>query len=514
MTINSFSEVRDRILSCLQHSISVNSHEAAWGVLKGNELSIVNTVEALLTHQALDALATPYLEAHKDKILAFLKGRVTTELSKPSITTRYISYGALGLHILGDNDLEDACIERLIKAANQDGGWAQGEGLGESLVVPTYHAMFALQHIGVSVDERHYDWLLSKQRSDSLLPFASSDPKTSFGPSALALYVLANSSYRDKAAVANLASAVKRHLPLIFEQMHEPNDNWAKQDSKTPFKIYAYGHGLAALNLLHENLSSLRLHEFLNVISISCNAEAKQISPAFSLDPTQTWIPAMFELSLALRSIRLNFDPFEYQNSQQAEKLAEVNAEIDAERNRLAEESRGIEIRQKVIDEWEKELLRQRRASYEFTRLKDEVTSNFTKVKDEVATAVVAELKPILPAMVTELKSTLGFYLRVLLFAVMSLGYILIRLTVANPQMSSKMDAIVTFAGLAWVIAEAIIKSRDRSRNLTPYIERANLDLAPLPRRDSAIGTQNIPSLNAPSELWHSRQEEPSDAQR
>ncbi|MDQ1611601.1 MAG: hypothetical protein QOG00_1532, partial [Pyrinomonadaceae bacterium] len=83
--------------------------------------------------------------------------------------------------------------------------------------------------------------------------------------------------------------------------------------------------------------------------------------------------------------------------------------------------------------------------------------------KDEVAATVIAELKSILPAMVVNLKSTLGFYLRILIFAVFALGYSFIRLTV-NEHTSLKMDGMVAFAGLAgFVLVEAIVKNRNRS---------------------------------------------------
>lgn len=466
MTVNSFPELRDQILSCLESSF--NSNKAAWGKLKDSDLSIVNTVEALLTLQELDALSVPYLETHKDKILTFLKSQTSKALSDPNITTRYIAYGALGLHILGNSELENKCIARLVTSANPHGGWAQGEGLGDSLVIPTYQAMFALQNIGVSIDEKHYAWLLSLKRADSLLPFASSDQNTSFGPSAIALYILANSTYSDKAAVAELANAVKGNLPLIFDRMAEPNDNWAEQDSRTSFKIFGYGHALAALNLLDENLYPLGLRKFLNVVSVNCNSETKQVSPAFALTPTETWVPALFELAFALRSIRLNYDPFKYQNSRRAERLEEANAEIDAEKSRLAAESRVIKLRQKVLDEWEKEVIRQRRVSYEFTRFKGEVSSEFTKVKgeikDEVAATVVTELKSMLSPIVTEMQSTSKVHFRLLILACVALTYILIRLTVVKAQTYSSMDGVVTALGLFYVAGETIVRSRNGSK--------------------------------------------------
>lgn len=462
MTVNSFLELRDRILSCLEQSIKkVSPDEVAWGVVKESGASIVNTTEALLTLQELDALSVSYLEARKDKFIRFLKSRTFAELSKPIITTKYISYGALGLHILGDNELESRCIDRLIRSANPDGGWAQAEGIGDALVVPTYQAMFALQNIGVSIDEKHYSWLLSKQRSDSLLPFATSDQNTSFGPSAIALYILANSSYSDKTAVANLASAVKHSLPLIFDRMVEPNDNWAEQDSRTGFRIFGYGHALAALNRLDENLYSLGLRKFLNVVSVNCNSETREICPAFAFSPTQTWVPALFELAFALRSIRLNFDPFKYQNSQQAERVAEVSAEIDAEKNLLAEESRIIKTRQKVLDEWEKELIRQRRLAYDLTSFKGTVSSEFTRAKDEVTATVVTEMKSILSPTAVEV-SSLKFHLRLLIVAIVALSYIFVRLT-APPDIHSKMDGIATFAALVYVAVEVVVKKRNKS---------------------------------------------------
>ena len=402
MQNKSFGILREGILKCLQESFQSNATESGWGLCKGSELSIVNTVEALLTYQELNALTLPFLESKKESLIKFLTQRTSVELEKPNVTTRYIAYGALGLHILGVNDLEDKCVEKLNVISRDEGGWSQVQGQGESIIVPTYHAMFALQNIGVSINEKHYAWLLSQQRSDNLLPFSPSDPEHQLRTSCLALISLPAGIKTEQ--LFRITAALKQRLPLIFEQMSQPNESWANQDSKRLSKSTATAMRFA-LNLLHTNLYTLDLHKFLLAASAFFERDShKQTSPAFSLTPEQTWVPAIFELGLAFRAIRLNFDPFEYWSSIQTERISEVSTELETERNRLAQESRAIEIRQKVLDEWEKEVIRQRG-----------MAQNFSSVKSEIARELNSVFQAQIVSFQGKLKSTVSFYFRLLL---------------------------------------------------------------------------------------------------
>ena len=205
-----------------------------------------------------------------------------------------------------------------------------------------------------------------------------------------------------------------------------------------------------ALNLLHTNLYTLDLHKFLLAASAFFERDShKQTSPAFSLTPEQTWVPAIFELGLAFRAIRLNFDPFEYWSSIQTERISEVSTELETERNRLAQESRAIEIRQKVLDEWEKEVIRQRG-----------MAQNFSSVKSEIARELNSVFQAQIVSFQGKLKSTVSFYFRLLLLALAAIGYILYRIYSVEHFSPTTLDGIVAFIGLVWIVAEKIFQSR------------------------------------------------------
>jgi hypothetical protein len=444
------------MLDCLDHGLNRSNEDASWGLRTGNTPSIVNTTEALRAYRELDAINASSLELHKDKLVLFLSEQLETELSQKSAATRKIAYGALGLHLLSNNRLETRAIEKLKQLANKSGGWPQGNGLGESLVVPTYLAMVTLQHLGEQIDDKHYDWLLSQRQADSYLSFSPSDPKTGFSPTALALYLLANSHYKDKKAVADLADAVRRRLPMIFERIVNGDREWAERDGQTGFRIYGYGHALAGLNLLQENLYSLRLGKFLDAITINCAVENDD---AFSFNPQKTGIPAILELALALKSIRLNYDPFQYQKSERRQQIEDISVEIATEKERLAEQKQVMERYQTVFDEWEKELIRQRRLAYDISALKEEVSNTITQ-------NLTKELAEISLAAAKHLRTSVLFYLGLLMCLSIFFGYVLFRLSAPGELGWQKSDGIVGVLSILIPLLGALINRFIRSGTL------------------------------------------------
>ena len=459
MEVNSYLDIRSRMLNCLDHGLNRSNDDASWGLRTGNTPSIVNTTEALRAYRELDAINASSLESHKDKLVLFLSEQLETELSQKSAATRKIAYGTLGLHLLSSNSLETRAIERLKQLANQNGGWPQGNGLGESLVVPTYLAMVTLQHLGEQIDDKHYDWLLSQRQADSYLSFSPSDPKTGFSPTSLALYLLANSHYKDKKAVADLADAVKRRLPVIFERIANGDKEWAERDGQTGFRIYGYGHALAGLNLLQENLYSLGLGKFLDAISINCAVENDD---AFSFDSQKTGIPAILELALALKSIRLNYDPFQYQKSERRQQIEDISVEIATEKQRLAEQKQVMERHQTILDEWDKELIRQRRVAYDISALKEElskaITQNLTK---ELAEANLATA--------SQLRTSVLFYLGLLTCLSTFFGYALFRLFNPGEPGWQKTDGIVGGLGILIPLLGVLVNRFIRSASISTH---------------------------------------------
>jgi hypothetical protein len=262
-----------------------------------------------------------------------------------------------------------------------------------------------------------------------------------------------NGPYKDRANVQNLSHAIQVILPTVFSQMLQLHESWVSQDSRTSFKIYAYGHALFGLNLLHVNLFNLDLNKFLSAASVFFEDDHNPKSPAFSLVPEQTWVPALYELALAFRAIRLNFDPLQYWKSGKTQTLTEVNAELAAEKIRLFQETRQIEIRQKVIDEWEKELIRARA-----------IVRNISSVKSELVQLLNSAFDERIDLFYQQLRSDVNFYLRLSLLALLSGGYILYRIIAEKHFEPTTIDGIVAFLWFAWVIGEKLIRSRRKKK--------------------------------------------------
>jgi hypothetical protein len=116
--------------------------------------------------------------------------------------------------------------------------------------------------------------------------------------------------------------------------------------------------------------------------------------------------------------ITLNYDPFQYQTTERHQQLEEISLEMRTKRDRLAVESRNMEIRQTVIDVWDKAIIQQRRVTYDLAG-----------IKVEIATSVASNLRDMIRGAVKDLKSDLAVYARVLVWVLFSLAYILFRLT-------------------------------------------------------------------------------------
>lgn len=73
-----------------------------------------------------------------------------------------------------------------------------------------------------------------------------------------------------------------------------------------------------------------------------------------------TWIPAILEFSMALRAIRLDFDPLRFLKTSEQKTMSAVSEELKQEKAILEVEREKLHFRQIVIDELEKNVIRQR----------------------------------------------------------------------------------------------------------------------------------------------------------
>ncbi|RLF30411.1 MAG: hypothetical protein DRN07_08650 [Thermoplasmata archaeon] len=331
-----------------------------WGRLRGQPISIVNTVEALLALREMGKLDDFLSDSRHAVIKNLLHGLLTESMEKPITVTRYLAYGAIGLAIVGEeeSELQEQCVERLLALA-QDGGWPIASGQEDSFLVPTFHAMFALNHLGITVDPKHYEWLISHKRSDNLCSFRHGDTETSFGASCLVLYLLVQGGYGDRINTRDLASAVRFQLNKIFPMMLDPAKSWVSIDPQTNFRIYGYGLALRALHQIGMlDVGVIDIASLINAISISVSqdVEDSQKSVALSLDSHRTWVPAVLELAVALRTVKDSFDPFAFYSELEREMLTE--SDYQSKLAMVEYEHRILELRQKVLNVQERELLK------------------------------------------------------------------------------------------------------------------------------------------------------------
>lgn len=345
--IKSFGEAKILMLFYLNSTYKTEHGRCGWGLNQSKNISVTNTCEAILTYEQLDALADPILCSRKANLIEFLSKSLKTALNIDTPRIHDIAYPMLALSLLGVNEYTTDAEEKLFSLSNEDSGWPSAINV-ESCLVPTYHALFPLQKLGRPIDKKYYAWLQRLQTADGLCMFAPNESETSIGASSLVLYLLERSEFSREDWVNRLATAIKNEIPKLFKEMTNNSSSWVSYDSNTAFNIYGYGHALSALTSREENLFDLQIQNFIQTINFDNNT-------SFS-------IPAILELSIALRSIRSNFDPFHFFSSTTEQITQSLNADLGNQRSLIIEAEKKLQLQHALIDEWEKDIIRQRHA--------------------------------------------------------------------------------------------------------------------------------------------------------
>jgi hypothetical protein len=344
------------VFTYLADTYATAERSAGWGLCRGNPISITNTTEAILTYLHLDTIDHPFLLEKRDKIAEYLTHSLTVVLAQERPRTRDVALAAIGLEVLDRFDLRQDAVDKLLLISNR-GGWPPTSGTTrESSLVATYHAMSALRYLGETPGEQHFDWLRSLQRVDDLCSFDPMDHATSLSASSLVLFILAQSpSHRNEIWTHRLAKALIPKLDSAFAAMAAGTREWIGEDHHSHFKIFGYGHALAALNELGHNLFDLNISAL-----VAASEPVPGMSDIFGMQPDRTWVPAALEFAMALKALRQNFDPYRYLESVSNRMSEAFATELAAERTRLAQEAERQALTRAVIDAWEKDLIRQR----------------------------------------------------------------------------------------------------------------------------------------------------------
>lgn len=352
---NSLYATRERIFSYLADSFAATETAAGWGLSSGNTISITNTTEAILAYMYLDGIDHPFLQEKKESVADYLTRSLASALAEERPRTRDVALGAVGLELLDRSNLRQAAIDKLLLMSNH-GGWPSSGGKArESSLVATYHAMSALRYLGEIPPQQHFDWLRSLQRVDGLCSFDAADP-ASLSASSLVLFLLALSpANRNEIWTHRLADALVPRLDGAFAAMAAGTREWMGEDRHSNFRIFGYGHALAALDHLGRNLFDLNIAALL-----VASEPAPGMSDIFGMQPDHTWIPAALEFAMALNALKRNFDPYRYLESVSTRMSEALAAELEGERTRLAQEAERQALARAVIDAWEKDLIRQR----------------------------------------------------------------------------------------------------------------------------------------------------------
>ncbi len=265
------------------------------------------------------------------------------------VRIRDIAYPALALNLLGVKKYKKEAINKLISLCNKMGGWPEKLNNELPSLVPTYHALSSLQKLGKRVDEKHYIWLSTLQKSNYLCSFEPTEPESNIGASCLVLYLSNYSRNPNAPWIRQLAKKIKEELPKIFNKMYSNDKSWISYDNNSTFTIYGYGHALLALNYRGENFFNLNVQKFMTSINQKTFDDIQLNS-----------IPAILELSIALRSIKLNFDPFYYFNITTDRITQSVKSALESQRSLLVEKEKELKLRSAIIDELDKNIIRQR----------------------------------------------------------------------------------------------------------------------------------------------------------
>lgn len=427
MTLESIGEAKNLILKYLHSTYQAVGDLHGWGLSKGKNISITNTCEAVLTFDQLDELQDTFLLKEKENIITFLTQSLLRALEADTVRIRDISYPALALDILGVSEHKEKAVKKLFTLANERGGWPENSTEQRSSLVPTYHALFSLYRLDETIDEKHYIWLSTLQKSNYLCAFDPDVLEPSVGASFLVLYLSAYSRVSNADWVQRLAKKSKEELPKMFDKMHCNDQSWISYDRHSTFTIYGYGHALSALNYLEENLFNLNIQKFITTVD----------QETFNMQFPS--IPAILEFSIALRSIRLNFDPFRYFNITSERITQSVKAELDSQHSLLVESEEKLKLHHALIDEWEKDIIRQRH---------------------EIPKLVISELFSFLKAQSRNVLRAIVYYLILFLLLFVPLGFIVEKIKTGT---FSWFDSYLIMFAIIPVLIE-VIRWRRKSR--------------------------------------------------
>lgn len=446
-------DIKEKIKSYLDCTFQERNGHGGWARVKGDTISVVNTVEALLALREIEVLDDYLKDAHLMK--KYLLDEVSRNVEQEVVKTSYLAYGAIGLNMIGERVLRDAAVERLLQLA-RNGGWPKWSNQDDAGLVSTFQAMFALQHVGKSVDQFHYDWLKSHQKpTNNLCSFAPTDTVTSIGASCLVLYILVKGGHTDKYYTRELANAVQSQLNDTFTQMSGISEDWVSEDRHTNYKIYGYGFGLRGLHeigiLNHKVVGVGKFIEALSTWMIS-TPEGQPTKP-LSCDPSRSWLPAVLELAIAVRTISNFFDPFKFYSE-----LVESPTSIsDDKQVTIERELRLIDLQKNILVAQEREILK-----------RDNLVEHIVTNQENLVKHIDERLNDTIQAIDERLKLTRSEYLKKLAVGAMSIivwgvvllatiGYAILRLII-NPDVGNAIADTVGIVGFLAVVTLPVIQ--------------------------------------------------------
>ncbi len=343
----------DVIQSALIGAFQVNNKRAGWGVRSNEPISVTNTTESLLALKRLEPLVSSdaWLGEKAAIIEDYLRTQIDTFLADgEQQPTRYLSCGVLGLHLISPKSVSPNMVQTL-ESISCGGGWPVRNGGARPSLVPTFQAMRTLQYIGATIEDSHYNWLPQLRKYDELYAFNEETGPGSYAASSLVLNLLAHGQYMDRAFAAELLETMKERWPENATRL--VGDNWVEVDLDSHFKIYWFGLLLEAFHKADCDLIKLGLEEVSEVLNAATH-------PTYRVVATREWNenhpPLYLEYALAARTLQSACDVLAYYRFGR-----EYNsAELEAERRRIGEQQRVIELRQNVIDEWERSILREK----------------------------------------------------------------------------------------------------------------------------------------------------------
>jgi len=347
MSIESLFKFKEYILNYL-HS-TYNSKHSGWGFESGRLTSVTNTCEALLCFDDIELLNDHFLRKEKIKICNFLQNELEKCLSSDEFRIRDLAYATLSLEMLGVSDLKEDAVKKIISSSLEDGGWPINSKDYKAQLIPTYNAMLTLQKLGEFVDDRHYDWLSLLHKGNGC-SFQRDDGEINLGASSIVLFLTKNGKDNKEYWLKSLEYYVQERLTSVFSEMLINNEIWSVYDKYSSFTIYGFGHALYALNLSENNLFNLKIDNFLSFISTKLNSDYRNLN-----------IASLREFCLALRAIRLNFDPFQYFSQTKNEIKIDLEKDLEFQKKILLNNVEKQNIRQTIIDEMEKDLIKQRK---------------------------------------------------------------------------------------------------------------------------------------------------------